>query len=63
MMLRSVDLPQPDGPITATNSPGSTVKSTPRSARTGAPSDSNVLRSARVATTSAATLVGWSVMV
>src|ERR1700755_1413153 len=44
MMLSSVDLPQPDGPITATNSPGVIVKSTPRSARTGAPSDSNVLR-------------------
>ena len=43
--LSSVDLPQPDGPITATNSPGVIVKSTPRSARTGAPSDSNVLRS------------------
>ncbi len=44
-MLSSVDFPQPDGPITATNSPGVIVKSTPRSARTGAPSDSKVLRS------------------
>ena len=43
MMLSSVDFPQPDGPITATNSPGLTVKSTPRSARTGAPSDSKRL--------------------
>ncbi len=51
MMLSNVDLPHPDGPITATNSPGLTVKSTPRNARTGAPSDSNVLRSPRVKTT------------
>ena len=43
-----MDLPQPDGPITATNSPGFIVKSTPRSARTGAPSDSKFLRSPRV---------------
>ncbi len=52
--LSSVDLPQPDGPMTATNSPGVIVKSTPRSARTGAPSDSNVLRSPCVSTTIAA---------
>ena len=38
--LSSVDLPQPDGPITATNSAGAIVISTPRSARTGTPSDS-----------------------
>ena len=50
-MLSSVDLPQPDGPITATNSPGVIVKSTPRRARTGAPSDSNVLRRPCVSTT------------
>ena len=31
-MLRKVDLPQPDGPITATNSPGFTSRSTSRSA-------------------------------
>ena len=31
-----VDFPQPDGPITATNSPSCMVRSTPRSARTGA---------------------------
>src|SRR5436305_101559 len=43
--LRSVDLPQPEGPMTATNSPGSITKSTPRRARTGTPSDSYVLRS------------------
>ena len=43
-----MDLPQPDGPITATNSPRFIVKSTPRSARTGAPSDSKFLRSPRV---------------
>ena len=51
--MSSVDLPQPDGPITATNSPGVIVKSTPRSARTGAPSDSNVLRRPRVTTIAA----------
>src|SRR4051794_38402876 len=50
-MFRSVDLPQPDGPITATNSAGVIEKSTPRSARTGAPSDSNVLRNPCVSTT------------
>ena len=38
--LSSVDLPHPDGPMTATNSVPSMVKSTPRSARTGAPSAS-----------------------
>src|SRR6516165_3944730 len=53
-MLSNVDLPHPDGPITATNSPGVIVKSTPRSARTGAPSDSNVLRRPCVSTTSPA---------
>src|SRR5262249_12960798 len=40
----SVDFPHPDGPVTATNSPGAATRSTPRSARTGAPSDSKVLR-------------------
>ena len=40
----SVDLPQPDGPITATNSPAAMSRSTPRRARTGASSASNVLR-------------------
>ena len=37
-MFSRVDLPQPDGPMTATNSPCVIVMSTPRSARTGAPS-------------------------
>ena len=46
--LSSVDLPQPDGPMTATNSPGFISKSTPRNARTGAPSDSKLLRRPRV---------------
>ena len=41
-MLSSVDLPQPDGPITATNSPRPISRSAPRSARTGAVSCSNV---------------------
>jgi hypothetical protein len=29
-----VDLPEPEGPVTHTNSPGSTSSYTPRSART-----------------------------
>ena len=29
-----VDLPEPEGPMIATNSPGMTERSTPRSART-----------------------------
>src|SRR5262249_61352277 len=33
----SVDLPEPDGPISATNSPRSTVRSIPRNAWTAAP--------------------------
>ena len=33
-MCMNVDLPDPDGPVTATNSPGSIVSETPRSART-----------------------------
>jgi len=32
MMLNKVDLPQPDGPITARNSPGATVNDTLSSA-------------------------------
>src|SRR5262249_46664847 len=36
-MLNSVDLPQPDGPITARNSPGATVKEM-RSTATSGPS-------------------------
>src|SRR5207253_5506223 len=38
----SVDLPEPDGPIRARNSPGSTVRSIPRSARTATPLLPNV---------------------
>src|SRR4051812_46271880 len=33
-MCISVDLPEPDGPVTATNSPASTSRFAPRSART-----------------------------
>ena len=33
-MCMNVDLPDPDGPVTATNSPASTSRSAPRSART-----------------------------
>ncbi len=33
-MCINVDLPEPDGPVTATNSPGSTSSDTPRKART-----------------------------
>ena len=44
----SVDLPQPEGPIRATNSPLATFRSTPRSARTGAFSASKVLRTPRM---------------
>ena len=39
-------MPHPDGPMTETNSPVAISKSTPRSARTGAPSDSKFFRSA-----------------
>ena len=42
MRFSRVDFPHPEGPITATNSPPSTVRSIPRSARTGAPSASMV---------------------
>src|SRR5262245_6231579 len=34
MMLNRVDLPQPEGPITPTNSPGATVSETPSTAVT-----------------------------
>ena len=34
MMCMNVDLPDPDGPVTARNSPRSTSRSTPRNART-----------------------------
>src|ERR1700722_6752206 len=42
--LRSVDLPHPEGPISATKSPDGTTRFAPRSARTGAFSASNVFR-------------------
>src|SRR6185437_13564232 len=35
MMLNSVDLPQPDGPMTARNSPGATVNDMRSTATTG----------------------------
>lgn len=50
MTLSSVDLPQPEGPVTATNSPWRTSRSTPRSARTGARSAVNVRRAPRTRT-------------
>ena len=37
MSRSSVDLPEPDGPITAATSPAPTVMSSPRSAATGPP--------------------------
>ena len=50
-----VDLPQPDGPATATNSPAFTSRSTPRSTGTGRPSGPrNVLVSPRARTTTQA---------
>ncbi len=33
-MCMNVDFPEPDGPMTATNSPASSARSTPRSACT-----------------------------
>src|SRR3984957_18369452 len=42
--LRSVDLPHPEGPMSATKSPDGTTRLAPRKARTGAFSASNVLR-------------------
>ena len=42
--VERVDLPHPDGPIRATKSPDGTTRLAPRSARTGAFSASNVLR-------------------
>jgi hypothetical protein len=37
-----VDFPEPDGPMSARNSPRSTVRSTPRRARTATPFEPNV---------------------
>ena len=34
MFMNDPDLPEPDGPMTATNSPAVTCRLTPRSART-----------------------------
>ena len=48
----SVDFPQPDGPITATNSPPATATPMPRRARTEAPAAPNVFRSAAILSTS-----------
>ncbi len=36
MMFIAVDLPEPEGPMMATNSPASMLRSTPCSARTAA---------------------------
>src|SRR6266851_5543390 len=51
MMLSSVDLPQPDGPSRATNSSGSTAKSTWLSATTSRPRRSVKVLDTRSATT------------
>src|SRR5215469_1328675 len=53
----SVDLPQPDGPVSATNSPELIVRSTPRRARTGAFSASKVLRTPRICKASMVPLI------
>src|ERR1700689_2507676 len=52
MMLNKVDLPQPDGPITARNSPGATVNDTLSSALT--PSSALPKRMTMSSTTSSA---------
>src|ERR1700675_706894 len=52
MMLNKVDLPQPDGPITARNSPGATVNDTLSSAVT--PSSALPKRVTMSSTTSSA---------
>src|ERR1700724_3163565 len=52
MMLNKVDLPQPDGPITARNSPGATVNDTLSSA--GTPSSALPKRMTMSSTTSSA---------
>src|SRR5262245_34461351 len=52
MILKSVDLPQPDGPITPTNSPGATDSETPSTAVTtpsGVSNDLTMLSTARMA--------------
>ena len=50
MIDSSVDLPHPDGPVTATNSPRWTSSDAPRRARTGATSRSNVRYTSRTVT-------------
>jgi hypothetical protein len=51
-------LPQPEGPMMATNSPRATSRSTRRRALTGTPSESKVLRRPRVWRTASAPLTG-----
>src|SRR5512147_1930942 len=48
MIAISVDLPEPDGPTRATNSPRRTVRSTPRRACTAVPLEPNTLVRPRV---------------
>ena len=48
MIAISVDLPEPDGPIRATNSPRCTSRSMPRSACTAVPLEPNTLVRPRV---------------
>ena len=59
MARRSVDLPQPDGPMSETNSPGAMSRSTPSSARVGTPSaPAQVFATPRRRTTGAASTPG-----
>src|SRR5215469_5149644 len=68
MMLKSVDLPQPDGPMTARNSPGATVNDMRSIATTGPPGVSKCLetssttRMASVGRSVSATRAGAGVM-
>ena len=57
-MFIIVDLPEPDGPMTATKSPAATSKSTPRSAWKLASPVPNVLVTPRSSMTGAARLTG-----
>src|SRR5262245_24679557 len=50
MMRRSVVLPQPEGPINETNSPGATARSTPASAWTSPSAVSKVRQTPRAST-------------
>src|SRR5882757_6808135 len=59
MILKSVDLPQPEGPITPTNSPGATDSETPSTAMMAPSGLSNrlvMLSTARMASGAAAGL-------